>query len=70
MPLTVKWVFFDLGSTLIDETAAADARRIKEMIRVELAEPRNRNSYEFLEIRRKVYAQFFSSDEIQQDYVI
>ena len=32
MPLTVKWVFFDLGSTLIDETAAADARRIKEMI--------------------------------------
>ena len=31
MPLTVMWVFFDLGSTLIDETAA-DARRIKEMI--------------------------------------
>ena len=31
MPLTVKWVFFDLGSTLIDE-AAADTRRIKEMI--------------------------------------
>ena len=31
MPLTVKWVFFDLGSTLIDETAA-DTRRIKEMI--------------------------------------
>ena len=31
MSLTVKWVFFDLGSTLIDETAA-DTRRIKEMI--------------------------------------
>ena len=31
MPLTVKWIFFDLGSTLIDETAA-DTRRIKEMI--------------------------------------
>ena len=31
MSLTVKWVFFDLGSTLIDETAA-DMRRIKEMI--------------------------------------
>ena len=30
MRLTVKWVFFDLGSTLIDETAA-DARRIQEM---------------------------------------
>lgn len=31
MPLTVKWIFFDLGSTLIDETAA-DTRRIREMI--------------------------------------
>lgn len=31
MSLAVKWVFFDLGSTLIDETAA-DTRRIKEMI--------------------------------------
>ena len=31
MQLKVKWVFFDLGSTLIDETAA-DTRRIKEMI--------------------------------------
>ena len=27
----IKWVFFDLGSTLIDETVA-DARRIQEMI--------------------------------------
>ncbi len=57
---------------LSDRVIVLSARpgRIKEMIRVELAEPRNRNSYEFLEIRRKVYAQFFSSDEIQQDYVI
>ncbi len=31
MQLKVKWVFFDLGSTLIDETAA-DNRRIREMI--------------------------------------
>ena len=31
MLLPVKWVFFDLGSTLIDETAA-DTRRIREMI--------------------------------------
>ena len=28
---TIKWIFFDLGSTLIDETEA-DARRIREMI--------------------------------------
>ncbi len=27
----INWIFFDLGSTLIDETAA-DARRITEMI--------------------------------------
>lgn len=27
----IKWIFFDLGSTLIDETEA-DTRRIKEMI--------------------------------------
>ena len=31
MQLKVNWVFFDLGSTLVDETAA-DTRRIKEMI--------------------------------------
>lgn len=31
MPLTVKWVFFDLGSTLIDETEA-DLHRIRDMI--------------------------------------
>ena len=27
----IKWIFFDLGSTLIDETGA-DSRRIKEMV--------------------------------------
>ena len=43
---------------------------IRQIIPVELSEPRNRNSYEFLEIRRRIFAQFFSSDEIQQDYVI
>ena len=31
MLLPVQWVFYDLGSTLIDETAA-DTRRIREMI--------------------------------------
>ena len=31
MHLKAKWVFFDLGSTLIDETEA-DTRRIREMI--------------------------------------
>ena len=32
MPLTVKWVLFDLGSTLIDETAA-DTRRMAKLIK-------------------------------------
>ena len=27
----IKWIFYDLGSTLIDETEA-DSRRIKEMV--------------------------------------
>lgn len=31
MPLNVNWIFFDLGSTLIDETAA-DTRCIRERI--------------------------------------
>lgn len=31
MLVGIKWIFFDLGSTLIDETAA-DTRRIREMI--------------------------------------
>ena len=31
MPHTVRWIFFDLGSTLIDETEA-DRRRIREML--------------------------------------
>ena len=31
MPDKITWVFFDLGSTLIDETAA-DAHRIRDMI--------------------------------------
>ena len=32
MPLTVKWVLFDLGSSLIDETAA-DTRRMAKLIK-------------------------------------
>ena len=41
--------------------------RIRQIIPVELPEPRDRNSYEFLEIRRRIFAQFFSPEEPRQD---
>lgn len=36
--------------------------QLREIIPVDLPEPRDRNSMEFLEVRRKVFAQFFSAD--------
>lgn len=36
--------------------------RIRQIVPVALPEPRDRNSYAFLEVRRLVYAQFFSPD--------
>lgn len=48
----IKWIFFDLGSTLIDETAA-DTRRIMEMISgTEITEQRlkNWNLHQFFEM--------------------
>lgn len=43
---------------------------IKDIIKVELSEPRNRNSYEFLEIRRKIYRQFFEERQPEVEYSI
>ncbi len=36
--------------------------RLRAIIPVELPEPRSRNSMEFLETRRRIYARFFSAD--------
>lgn len=36
--------------------------RIREILPIDLPEPRDRNSMEFLEVRRRVYAPFFSAD--------
>ncbi|MGM9615814.1 MAG: ABC transporter ATP-binding protein [Oscillospiraceae bacterium] len=36
--------------------------QLREIIPVDLPEPRDRNSMEFLAVRRKVFAQFFSAD--------
>ena len=41
--------------------------RIRQIIPVELPEPRDRNSYEFLEVRRSIFSQFFSPEESRQD---
>ena len=44
--------------------------KIKKIFEIELPEPRNRNSYEFLEIRKKVYEEFFEEATVQEDYSI
>lgn len=44
--------------------------RIKRQVKVELSVPRNRNSYEFLQIRKKIYNEFFETEQIQEDYSI
>lgn len=44
--------------------------KIKKIFEIELPEPRNRNSYEFLEIRKKVYEEFFEEAAVQEDYSI
>lgn len=43
---------------------------IKEIIPVELSRPRNRNSNDFTYLRKLIYEQFFTDEEIEEDYVI
>lgn len=43
---------------------------IEEIIEVNLPRPRNRNEYYFTEIRKRVYAHFFKTEEIMEDYTI
>lgn len=44
--------------------------KIKKIIPVELSRPRDRNSYDFSLIRKKVYQEFFVDQEQKEDYVI
>ena len=57
---------------LADQVVVLSARpgKIKCIVKVELSEPRDRNSYEFLNIRRKIYRQFFEEKERDLDFVI
>ena len=40
--------------------------KIKRIVPVDLPEPRNRNSYEFLEVRKIIYNEFFEKDMMEE----
>lgn len=44
--------------------------KIKCIINVEMGRPRMRTSYDFGDIRRKVYKEFFGEQDIEVDYII
>lgn len=44
--------------------------RIRDIVTVDLPRPRNRNSYDFVNIRKKIYGYFFQGKEIQEEYNI
>ncbi len=44
--------------------------RIKNIEIVDLPRPRNRNDYDFVRIRQKIYSYFFQRKEIQEEYNI
>lgn len=44
--------------------------KIKRIVPIELPEPRDRNSYEFLQIRKSIYNEFFQEKNVDLDYVI
>jgi sulfonate transport system ATP-binding protein len=43
---------------------------IKEIIPIKLLRPRNRNSNDFTHLRKLIYEQFFTDEDVQEDYVI
>ena len=43
---------------------------VKTIIPVEMGRPRNRTSYDFDQIRKKVYQEFFGTEEIEIEYQI
>lgn len=57
---------------LADKVIVLSSRpgRIKRIVSVDLANPRNRNSYEFLEIRKRIYNEFFEDEQAEVDYYI
>lgn len=44
--------------------------KIKKMVNVDLPVPRNRNSYEFLQVRKMIYDEFFTDEIAKVEYYI
>jgi sulfonate transport system ATP-binding protein len=57
---------------LADRVVVFSARpgHIKNIVKVELAEPRNRNGEDFLRIRKHIYEEFFQDRRYEEDYSI
>lgn len=49
---------------------ANNAGGVKKIVSVDLPRPRKRTSIDFMEIRRKIYKEFFDEDTEMSDYVI
>jgi len=43
---------------------------IRRIVPIDLPRPRSRSSFEFIDIRKKIYAEFFGEEETLLDYVI
>ena len=57
---------------LSDKIVAMSAKpgRVKEIVHNELPRPRDRNSYEFTLIKKKIYEEFFHDAKLQPEYII
>lgn len=57
---------------LADHIIVLDSKpgRIKLEVQVELPVPRDRNSYEFLQVKKKIYEEFFEDEKIPEDFSI
>lgn len=57
---------------LADKIVVMTARpgRIRKIVKVELPEPRDRNDYDFLRLRRRIYQEFFGDTALHEEYNI
>lgn len=57
---------------LSDRIIAMSAKpgRVKKIVHNELPRPRDRNSYEFTMIKKKIYEEFFHDAKLQPEYII
>ncbi len=71
---TMVLVTHDIGEAVyLGDTVVVLSNRpgtIKKIFHVDLPRPRSRNAYDFLEIRKQIYAEFFEEKEKKEDYMI